>query len=79
MKYRGIHAIVRAQDRYGVTLTNHDIRTIEMMVACGDTAALLKRDGDDHWLIDYAGTRMAIVVARDTGHIKTFLPKDCIP
>lgn len=69
-----VHAIARAQERYGLTLGRGDLLALEGRLA-GGAGVLVRRqaDGMEVRLLDVGATVTAIVFCPTVGRIFTFL------
>lgn len=65
------HAILRAKERFGIDLTEHDVDLAKRQIQNGEALIL---DAEAHqWLVKIKGQFMRAVY--DEGVIKTFLPR----
>lgn len=68
------HAIERAKERYGVTLTWRDLCAMAKKIADGDALLQMTQpDGKQHYLVSYDGRAFRAVYSV-TQAIVTFLP-----
>lgn len=72
------HAIQRAQERYGLTITNADLLVMEDMFARRHPAILVvyHADGASFIVIHWAGLMLNAIV-NPLGRVITFLPQSC--
>lgn len=69
------HAIMRAAERYSVTLDLPTLRLVEKQLV-GGAGMLIRRDpdGDEIIVVRVEGQLVTVAFRRSSGRIKTFLP-----
>src|SRR5690242_6778093 len=71
------HALERAQERYGVALTDDDLRAIRALINDGKARCLTKRNRHgQHYVVRYEGRYYRLCYCMETGAIMAFLPPD---
>lgn len=70
------HAIDRARERYGLELTNEDLRAVALQIVNKRDAVLVRRgyDGAQVWAVKVQGVWASVVYIPLTRKIATFLP-----
>ena len=69
------HAILRAQDRYGIDLTVDDLNTITQLIQ-SNHGEFIRQDSDKktHWWLEYKGIRLRLLISADFYTVITVLP-----
>ena len=74
----GRHAVVRAFERYGITISQEGLRDLEERLRAGEGMILRKDpvDGTEQRVIRLEGQLVTVVVSQMSRRILTFLPAD---
>ena len=71
------HALQRAAERAGLTMTPHDLATVSGLIEHG-AAAYVADDSNPHrthWVVPFAGRSLPVVYDERGGAIVTVLPR----
>lgn len=74
------HAVRRAAERYGVTLTKGDIEALAWRIRRGRGVTFLGSQSSTRsvWLVEHAGLQMKAIYQKRLGAILTFLSMDMV-